>query len=188
MTWPVLLALAGLLGGVAGVAAPFGDFLGSITILDGVVAGAGGITTVVVVRWLVKRAAPTLVTTESTTAATVSSTASLSGSSATKSDVAFTLPAVLPVSKGIRQVSHHEVHAFELGLIVGLVVTWLYSTGSTAPVVTIVVAFVAGTLGYKRYSSTAFRTTRHEPWYALTAMALGCGISYAVFVAELAPL
>lgn len=149
------------------------------------IAGGSGIATVAAVRWLLKRAAPEFTVTESTTAASVTSTASLSGGSVSKDNVAFTLPGFLPVSKGIRQVSHNEVHAFELGLVVGIVVTWLYASGNTGPVATILTVFVAGTLGFRRYRSKAFRTTRHEPWYALVALVLGCALSYAAFVVGL---
>lgn len=50
--------------------------------------------------------------------------------------------------------------------------------------VTIVVAFVAGSLGFKRYSIKGVKTIRMEPWYALLAFAVGGGIGWGVFVGD----
>ncbi len=156
---------------------------GELTPLNvGLVAGSG-ILSVGVVRWLVKRsasgapeAAPTEVRTSGGT--TVTSTAS---SSSKKASAAFTLPSFVPLSKGIRTVTHHEIHALELGFVVGVVSVWLLSVGRQEVVYTIVVAFVAGSLGYKRYSSKAFKTVRHEPWYGLMALAAGGLLGWSVF-------
>lgn len=193
----VHLDVAGVIAAIATAAPSFDAFtlqldvpgdaseaVGAVSALDAVVVAASALGTVGVVRWLVKRAAPSFVVTESTTTASVSSTASLSGATVKKSDVAFTLPAFLPVSKGIRKVTHDEIHALELGLLVGLFSTWLYDAGHPKLTATIFVVFIAGSLGFKRYSSKAFRTTRHEPWYALGALLVGCSIAYGLFVAD----
>lgn len=88
---------------------------------------------------------------------------------ATAAHVAFTLPVILPASEGIREVTHDEIHALELGFIVGIASAWLYVIGRTAIVGTIVVVFIFGSLEYRRYSIKAFKTVRKEPWYGLIA-------------------
>lgn len=98
-----------------------------------------------------------------------------------KHNVAFTLPAVLPISRGIRSVTHNEVHAVQLGLVVGFVVVWLTNAGRTELAFGIVGAFVVGALGYMRYATKAFETIRIEPWYALLAFAGGAGLGHLVF-------
>lgn len=103
------------------------------------------------------------------------------GSQKQKSNAAFTLPSFLPLSKGIRTVTHHEVHAIELGIVVGVTNAWLLSHGRRNVAITIAVVFVAGALGYKRYKSKAFRTIRMEPWYALLAFGGGSIVGMALF-------
>ncbi|WP_435345349.1 hypothetical protein [Haloarchaeobius sp. HRN-SO-5] len=178
------------------VAAAMDDVLGTITPTNAAMYGAGGLFSVAGVRWLVKRraggtlesaATGTTVNTGGGTASkgmastTTTTTTRASGS---KHNVAFTLPSFLPVSDGIRNVTHHEIHAVELGLVVGLASTWLYVEGRTEVVTGIVVAFVAGSLGYRRYSSKAFKTIRYEPWYALLALAAGGALGFGLFVME----
>jgi len=90
-----------------------------------------------------------------------------------KDHAAFVLPSVIPLSKGIREVTHNEIHAFELGLVVGFVATWLLTSGRREGAILLALAFVAGTLGYKRYRTKAFQTVRLEPWYALVSFAVG---------------
>lgn len=97
-----------------------------------------------------------------------------------KHNVAFTLPGLLPVSKGIRSVTHNEIHAAQLGLLVGFVVVWLTNAGRTELAFGIVGAFVVGALGYGRYATKAFETIRIEPWYALLAFAGGAGVAHLV--------
>ena len=123
-------------------------------------------------------------TNEAATSTTVRATST--GTSARKAGVAFTLPSFLPVSAGIRRVTHNEIHAVELGAVVGFVVVWLLSVGRTDPAITIVVAFVAGALGFKRYSSKAVKTVRMEPWYALLALLAGAGAGFAFFQGRMA--
>lgn len=101
-----------------------------------------------------------------------------------KSNVAFTLPEFLPVSRGIREVTHDEIHALELGFIVGLAAAWLYSVDQIELTVSILAVFIAGALGYKRYRSKAFKTVRYEPWYGLLAFGAGAGLGYLLFVAQ----
>jgi hypothetical protein len=158
------------------------ELLTQVTSLGPVEAGligGGGVVSVGAVRWLVKRRAAGAGS-QAATATAVSTTAA----GGKKHSVAFTLPGLLPVSKGIRQVTHNEVHAIELGFLVGLVLAWLYDAGHTKPVIGILVAFVAGSLGYRRYSSKAVETIRVEPWYALLALAAGGALGWALFVAE----
>jgi hypothetical protein len=95
------------------------------------------------------------------------------GKSGFGQSVAFTLPAFLPVSDGIREVTTNEVHALELGVIVGFVAIWLISIGRRDAGFGLALVFVGGSLGYKRYKSKAFKTIRMEPWYALMAFAAG---------------
>jgi len=95
--------------------------------------------------------------------------------------VAFTLPSVLPISKGVREVTSNEVHAVELGAIVGFITLWLIHIGRRDAGFGLALVFVGGSLGYKRYSSKAFKTIRMEPWYALMAFAAGAGAATLVF-------
>ncbi len=116
-------------------------------------------------------------------------TTSNTGPSLKKGDhAAFTLPAFLPLSKGVRSVSHNEVHAIELGLVVGFVISWLTSIGRQNVAVFLSVMFIAGALGYKRYRTKAFKTVRLEPWYAMMAFAVGGGIGWLFFSPDLAVL
>jgi hypothetical protein len=96
---------------------------------------------------------------------------------------AFTLPGFLPVSKGIRKVSHNEIHALELGAVVGFLVLWLYSVGRQNVAAGLTILFVAGALGFERYKTKAIATVRMEPWYAFVAFAMGAGGAYWVFLA-----
>jgi hypothetical protein len=95
--------------------------------------------------------------------------------------VAFTLPSFLPVSKGIREVTTNEVHALELGAIVGFVTLWLLHIGRRDAGFGLALVFVGGSLGYKRYKSKAFKTIRMEPWYALMAFAFGAVVGALFF-------
>jgi len=95
--------------------------------------------------------------------------------------VAFTLPAFLPISKGIREVTTNEVHALELGAIVGFVTVWLLHIGRRDAGFGLALVFIGGSLGYKRYKSKAFKTIRMEPWYALMAFAFGGIVAALVF-------
>lgn len=142
------------------------------------VYGGGGLAGLVVVRQVLRRVrggsqehTPTTEarTSTSTTAGTVDP------------KVAFTLPSILPISRGIREVTHDEVHALELGAVIGFVVVWLYSVGRTNPAIGIVIAFVGGALGFRRYSSKAVKTVRMEPWYALLALLAGAGVGHLFF-------
>lgn len=170
------------------------DVLATMTPRNAAIYGAGGLLSIGGVRWLVKRraggtlknaAAGTTVNTGGGAASKgAASTTTTTRASASKHNVAFTLPSFVPISKGVRQVTHHEIHALELGLVVGLAMTWLYVEGRTEIVTGVVVAFVAGSLGYKRYSSKAFKTIRYEPWYALMALAGGAALGFALFVME----
>ncbi len=103
------------------------------------------------------------------------------GKSGFGKSVAFTLPAVLPISKGIREVTTNEVHALELGAIVGFVTVWLIAIGRRDAGFGLALVFVGGSLGYKRYKSKAFKTIRMEPWYALMAFAAGGLVASLVF-------
>lgn len=150
--------------------------------VEAAAVGGSGVVSVGAVRWLLKRRA-TPTGGANPTATSVSTTASGTGTGSKKS-VAFTLPGLLPVSKGIREVTHDEVHAIELGLVVGAVLTWLYSAGHTEPVFGILVAFVAGSLGFKRYSSKGVKTIRMEPWYALLSLATGGVVGWALFMRD----
>lgn len=165
---------------------PFLDQLPvELTPVNTALFAGSGIVSVAGIRWLIKRSAsgpeatPTEVRTSGGT--TVTSTAS---SSSKKQNVAFTLPSFIPVSKGIRSVTHHEIHALELGFVVGVVASWLLSVGRTNVVYSMIIAFVAGSLGYKRYSSKAFKTVRHEPWYGLMALAGGGLLGWAIFLRD----
>ena len=99
--------------------------------------------------------------------------------------VAFTLPAVLPVSKGIREVTTNEVHALELGAIVGFITVWLLHIGRQDAGFGLALVFIGGSLGYKRYQSKAFKTIRMEPWYAVMAFAFGATAGSVFFDATL---
>ena len=103
------------------------------------------------------------------------------GNSGFGQSVAFTLPAFLPVSDGIREVTTNEVHALELGAIVGFVTLWLLHIGRRDAGFGLALVFVGGSLGYKRYKSKAFKTIRMEPWYALMAFAFGAVVGAAFF-------
>ncbi|RXK48648.1 hypothetical protein [Halorientalis pallida] len=103
------------------------------------------------------------------------------GKSGFGQSVAFTLPGFLPVSKGIREVTTNEVHALELGAIVGFVAVWLIHIGRRDAGFGLALVFVGGSLGYKRYKSKAFKTIRMEPWYALMAFAAGGIVAALVF-------
>jgi hypothetical protein len=119
-----------------------------------------------------------------TAAGTVVTTAKGGTPPGIKNDkTAFTLPGFLPVSKGIRKVSHNEVHALELGAVLGFVVMWLYSVGRQNVAAGLTILFVAGALGFERYKSKAIATVRMEPWYAFVAFAIGAGGAYGVFLA-----
>ncbi|WP_435365872.1 hypothetical protein [Haloarchaeobius sp. DYHT-AS-18] len=155
--------------------------------------GGGGLLSVASVRWLVKRraggslknaAGGTNVSTSGGGGGGGQAAVTTTSSGTSKHNVAFTLPSFIPLSKGVRSVTHNEIHALELGVVVGLVGTWLYAHGQTEVVTTIVVAFVMGSLGYKRYSSKAFKTIRYEPWYALLALTGGGALGFAVFLME----
>lgn len=188
--------LAPLLSGLVdpgSAQAYLGPVLETLTVGNAPLYGGSGIISIGTVRWLVKRrtASGAGGTTDSTSVATT--TTGTSGSSAVtpttpsggeKHNVAFTLPGFLPVSDGIRQVTHNEVHAVELGLVVGVVSVWLLSVGRTNAVYNIVIAFVAGSLGYNHYSSKAFETIRYEPWYALLALAGGGTLGWLIFIME----
>jgi hypothetical protein len=102
------------------------------------------------------------------------------GKSGFGQSVAFTLPAFMPISTGIREVTPNEVHALELGAIVGFVTVWLLHIGRRDAGFGLALVFVGGSLGYKRYKSKAFKTIRMEPWYALMAFATG-GVVAALF-------
>lgn len=115
-----------------------------------------------------------------------------SGTDDTKSgfgqSAAFTLPAFIPVSKGVREVTSNEVHALELGVIVGFITLWLIHIGRRDAGFGLALVFVGGSLGYKRYSSKAFKTIRMEPWYALMAFAAGAGVATLVFDPSVLPV
>lgn len=103
-------------------------------------------------------------------------------------ETAFTLPGFLPVSEGIRHVTHNEIHAIELGAVVGFVTIWLFSIGRTNAAGGIVVAFIAGCLGFRRYKSKAVATIRMEPWYAFVAFGLGAAGAWLFFQGAIPPL
>jgi hypothetical protein len=119
------------------------------------------------------------------TSVSTRSTGSSGGSASLGKDkAAFTLPGFLPLSKGIREVTHNEIHALELGFVAGFVVAWLYTLGRTNVAVGLAVTFVGGSLGYKRYKTKAFATIRLEPWYAMLALLGGAGAGWAFFTQE----
>jgi hypothetical protein len=109
------------------------------------------------------------------------SNAQQGGKSGFGQSVAFTLPAFLPVSDGIREVTTNEVHALELGGIVGFVTLWLLHIGREDAGFGLALVFVGGSLGYKRYKSKAFKTIRMEPWYALMAFGFGAVVGALFF-------
>lgn len=169
----------------SGVRESLMDVVASLTPIEAAAVGGGGIVSVGVVRWLVNRTAAGSSGTAAATSVSTTASTTVSGSgSAGKHKVAFTLPSLLPVSRGIREVTHNEIHAIELGLVVGVALTWLWNAGHTEPVLGILVAFVAGSLGFKRYGSKAFKTIRLEPWYALLALAAGSALGWAIFIRE----
>lgn len=171
--WPILQGISD------GLPPVVGELLETFSVLGSPAGtafyGGGGIVTLVVLRNLLRRVRGR--GGARSRAATTSTTPSGHG----KHNVAFTLPSFVPVSEGIRHVTHTEIHAFELGLVVGLAVSWLNSLGRTEPAIAIVVAVIAGGLGFKAYSSKAFRTIRHEPWYAFMAMAIAAAAGYVYF-------
>ena len=134
--------------------------------IEGGSAGAGGVATK-----------------GTTTVGTTSDT----GPSLSKGDhAAFVIPGVVPLSKGVREVTHNEIHALELGSVIGFALTWLVSIGRQNLAVTLAGVFIAGALGYKRYRTKALKTVRMEPWYALMALAAGATAGYVFFTPEIA--
>lgn len=123
-------------------------------------------------------------TTKGTT--TVGTTSDTGPSLSKGGHAAFEIPSAVPLSKGVREVSHNEVHAIELGAVVGFALTWLVSIGRQNLAVTLMGVFVAGALGYKRYRTKALKTVRMEPWYALMAFASGAIVGYVFFTPEIA--
>lgn len=103
------------------------------------------------------------------------------GASLPEDAVAFTLPASLPVSRGIREVTHNELHAIELGVAAGIMAKWLLSRGHGKVAVGLVVAFGAGAFGLRRYGSKAIATIRAEPWYAMISLGIGGVVGYLMF-------
>lgn len=101
---------------------------------------------------------------------------------------AFTLPGFLPLSKGVREVSHNEIHSIELGVVLGFAIAWLASIGQQNIAVFLSVVFIGGALGYKRYRSKAFETVRSEPWYAVVAFAVGATLGWVVLTPNIADL
>lgn len=178
----VLRLLQSLPSGIEGA---IEQTLRHVTPLRAVLYGGSGVLSIAVVRWLVKRsAAGTTVSEASSSTAGDVSVSTTAQSTSKKHNVAFTLPSVLPLSKGIRSVTHNEIHAIELGLVVGGVTAWLFARGRIDPAVGILVAFVGGSLGFNRYSSKAFKTIRLEAWYALLALAGGGALGWAIFIRE----
>lgn len=100
---------------------------------------------------------------------------------ASKQKVAFVLPSFVPVGEGVREVTTDEVHALELGLVLGFATVWLISAGQENFATTLAILFIGGALGYRRLGSKAVETIRKEPWYGLVSYAIGAGISYLVF-------
>lgn len=120
-------------------------------------------------------------------AATTVGTTSDTGPSLAKTDApAFTIPGFVPLSKGVREVTHNEIHAMEMGVVLGFAISWLASIGEQTTAVFLAVLFIVAALGYKRYRTKAFETIRLEPWYALVAFAVGAGIGWLFFSLELA--
>jgi len=188
-----LTALSGVLAAFqsipmapAGVEAVLERAFGTLSPQTATAYGGGAVASVGGVRWLVKRAASSSTTsgTSVNTGAGGPATVSTTSRSGSKHKVAFTLPGFLPVSDGIRQVTHNEIHALELGVIVGATTVWLLSIGRTEIGIGIVVIFVAGSLGFKRYGTKAFKTIRLEPWYGLLALGAGATLGWSVFIME----
>jgi hypothetical protein len=181
-----LLAPLGTATPAAGIQGAIEQFIGGLTPGSIATYGAGALGSVGVVRYLVRRRASSSGAGAGTSVSTSggSSVATTTRSGGSKHKVAFTLPAILPVSKGIREVTHNEIHALELGVVVGVISVWLFSLGRTRAVYGIVIAFVAGSLGFKRYGSKAFKTIRLEPWYALLALAAGGVLGWSLFLLE----
>ena len=71
------------------------------------------------------------------------------------------------------ELSFREWHAAVLGAIVGAFAAYLRSTGYSTVGTVLAVGFVVTALGVERYASTASRTVRREPWYALAAFVVG---------------
>lgn len=157
---------------------------GSVTLERLVVFAGAGFASVTGVRWLLKRRASPEGPSGTEVRTSGDPAVATSRSSGDKSDVAFTLPWIVPVSQGIREVTHDEVHALELGFVVGVLAAWLFAIGRTRIVGTIVVVFIVAALGYRRYSSKALKTVRKEPWYGLIALLVGGSVGYWVFFAE----
>ena len=67
------------------------------------------------------------------------------------------------------ELSFHEWHAAVLGAVVGAFAAYLRTAGFPTVGVSLAVVFVVAALGVERYGSTASRTVRREPWYALAA-------------------
>lgn len=120
------------------------------------------------------------------TTTTVGKTSGTGPSLAEKDAPAFTIPGFVPLSKGVREVTHNEIHAMELGAILGFVVSWLVSLGEQTTAVFIATLFIVGALGYKRYRTKAFETVRLEPWYAVVAFAIGAGAGWLFFAPDVA--
>ncbi|TSD09192.1 hypothetical protein DP107_16840 [Haloglomus irregulare] len=169
----------------AGIGGAIEGFVGSLDPQSAALYGGSGVASLGAVRYLIKRRAASGSsggTSVSTSGGASVATTTRSGGS--KHKVAFTLPSFLPVSKGIRSVTHNEIHALELGILVGGVSVWLFSVGRTRAVYGIVIAFVVGSLGFRRYGSKAFKTIRLEPWYALISLAIGAGLGWSLFMME----
>ncbi|MEF8901751.1 MAG: hypothetical protein V5A25_11070 [Halovenus sp.] len=120
------------------------------------------------------------------TTTTVGTTSETGPSLAEEDAPAFTLPGFVPLSKGVRQVTHNEIHAMELGVVLGFAVSWLVSLGEQTTAVFIATLFIVGALGYKRYRTKAFETARLEPWYAVVAFAIGAGAGWLFFAPDVA--
>jgi hypothetical protein len=182
----VLAVLQSIPATPAGVETAVERVLATLSPQTATIYGGGALASVGGVRWLIKRAASdgtssgTSVSTAGGGPATVSTTKRSGG----KHKVAFTLPGFLPVSDGIRQVTHNEIHALELGLVVGAAAVWLLSIGRAKAGTGIVVIFVAGSLGFKRYGTKAFKTIRLEPWYGLLALGAGAVLGWSVFIMD----
>jgi hypothetical protein len=78
------------------------------------------------------------------------------------------------------ELAFREWHAAVLGAVVGAFAAYLHATEYAAVGVTIAVVFVVASLGVARYGSTASRTVRREPWYALAAFLAGGAVVLAV--------
>jgi hypothetical protein len=183
--WAVFVTLLEISSPLGGIQGAIDQFLGSVNPQSVALYGGGGVGAVGLVRYLVKRRASSSgLGGTSVSTGDGSSVATTTRSGGKKHKVAFTLPSFLPISQGIREVTHNEIHALELGVLVGLVSTWLFSVGRTRVVYAVIIAFVAGSLGFKRYGSKAFKTIRLEPWYALISLAVGAALGWSLFIME----